>query len=205
MARTAKVIIQLRELFEEVDKVKGTYEEAEQKAKKEQADLLQDIQEKDAEVKQLYKSYVLDNVTLETYNAEKQALQDMHSTLQIIEAKIRDVTALKQDELKHLLSKIEELNHGYYKADRTNKATQRQKLLKAKEEYLQAINDAQKVITTTARYRVLTENLRVDAGVKKMIYANRSEEYLDLVSNPFNNTKGIDVTREDIRQAYWKR
>jgi Na+-transporting NADH:ubiquinone oxidoreductase subunit NqrC len=198
-----KVIKDYEGLFQKVEQIKQSYGLALNKAKEEKEKLIKSIREGEADLNKLYKSYVLEEVTLAAYQQEQKTLQDKKDILHVVEEKLKDIDQLMKEELRTILTKIKELTPEYVKADASRKAKELQTLQEAKSQYLAAIHQAQLNIKETAKYSVLAGQLEVDAGLKQFNYASRGGENQALLSRAFDGYKGVDVSGDEVRKAYW--
>lgn len=192
-------------LFQKAEQIKESYASALDRARDEQAELIQAISEGEKHVHELYKSYVLGDVSLESYQAEQKLLQDKKDILHVTDDKIKDVDKLKKEELQGVLAELREHAPDFAKVNNKSKSDGVKKVLEAKETYLNTLNEIQKEVGETAKFEVMLDHLKVEAGVKDYSYASRQAEVTAITSNPYNRQKGADVSREEVSKAYFRK
>jgi hypothetical protein len=199
----ATVIKACEGIFEKAERIKESFASALDKAKEEQVELVQAIQEGEAHLHALYKAYVLGDVSIEAYQQEKKLLQDKQSVLHVTDMKIKDIDTLMKDELAGLVKEFKELGPDYAKVNNKNKAEGFANIQEAKKQYLQALHEAQLKIKETAQYSVMIGHLQVDAGLKDFNYSSREGENTQIISRSMDSYKGADVSADEVRKAYW--
>lgn len=194
---------QMQQLFNQIETVEGKYAEAMDKAKEEVEALKEEIVAINAEAKEYYKMYVLDEITLESYEELKQKSESKNKMLHVAEGKVNSIDELKHEELVNIHKQIEAIESEYRVENNTNISKQRQQMFKAKIDYLKALHQARNEVDKTDKYDFKIYNLNVDLGFKRDYGFDFDDRHVsNLLSNPFNNRAGIDVNQEEIASAY---
>jgi hypothetical protein len=200
----ATVIKTCDEIFKKAEQIKENYAGALDRAKEEQAELVQAIQEGEEHLHKLYKAYVLGDVSLDAYQQEQKLLQDKKDILHVTGEKIKDVDKLMKEELAVLVKEFKEHGADYGNVNNKNKDEGYADIQEAKKQYLQAIHEAQLKIKETAQFSVMYGQLEVDAGLKDYNYSSREGENTHIISRAFDGYKGADISAEEVRKAYWR-
>jgi hypothetical protein len=191
-------------LFKKAEDIRESFASALDKAKEEQAELVKAIQEGEVHLEEVYKSYVLGDVSLEAFQTEKKLLQDKKDILHVTDMKINDIDKLQTDELEGVLAELREHAPDYAKVNNKNKSDGLKKIMEAKELYLTVLNEVQKEVGETSKFEVMVDKLKVEVGEKPFSYASRTAEVDSNLSNTFQHKKGMDVTEDEVRKAYFK-
>ncbi|MFJ7738867.1 hypothetical protein ACIQ2D_21405 [Lysinibacillus sp. NPDC097287] len=196
---------QMEVLFKKTDSIREQYAVALQNAKQEVLDLTEAIAEAEQHVKEIYKHYVLNIVSLDAYQVEKKLLDDKKAVLHVAEKKIADIAELQKEELSEVFNEMKGIMDEYTQENEANKAQQRKKLFKEKVAYLKAINTGKVEIEKTNKYVRMIDHLRVEIGDKRDYYYDFEDSAVSaLIHNPYNNSPGLDVNRNEIAEAYHK-
>lgn len=205
MGKQKTAVQQLKDLHNETKEIHETYEKAKEKAKQEVETLTQEIADGEEHIQELYKSYVLNLVSLEAYQAERKAIDDKKAVLHVAEKKIADIDGLMKDELKKVYSKARELTYGvnseYNKEKYKFIAEKKKKMLAMKYEYLKAIHAEAKEIFPVEYQGVWVSELEVELGMKPYSHATyvNPDNFLEAYS-PYR--PGCTVTKEEVVDAY---
>ncbi|UKJ81196.1 hypothetical protein H1W83_02295 [Priestia megaterium] len=193
---------QMEELFKKVEEVKEKFEVASQKALEEAEVLKQEIQEEEKEVQELYTMYVLDQIVLEAYQEAKDKLDNKKKLLTVAEGKSADMEGLKKKELYKLYQQVREIEDDYRKEDNRNIAVHRKRIFQAKVDYLKFMHEAQKEMTATYKFNRKIGDLKVDLGLLAYNHTNGIKTANRFFEDTYSRTPGIDVTREEVTQAF---
>lgn len=193
---------QMEELFKKVEEVKEKFEIALQKALGEAKMLKQEIQEEEKEVQELYTMHVLDQIVLETYQEAKNKLDNKKKLLAVAEGKSADMEDLKKKELYKLYQQVKEIEDDYRKEDNRNIAVHRKRIFQAKVDYLKFMHEAQKEMTATYKFNRKIGDLKVDLGLLAYNHTAGFATANRFFEDTYSRTPGIDVTREEVTQAF---
>lgn len=191
-------------LFQKAEQIRESYASALDRAREEQAELVQAIHEGETHVHELYKSYVLGDVSLEAYQTEQKLLQDKKDILHVTDKKIKDIDKLQIEELEGVLAELKEHGPDFAKVNIKNKADGVKKVLEAKEQYLATLNQVQKEVGETSKFEVMLDHLKVEVGEKPYSYASRKAEVETKISTYHTIKNGLDITPDEVMKAYFK-
>ncbi|TYS87503.1 hypothetical protein [Rossellomorea aquimaris] len=200
----ATVIKTYKGIFEKAEQIKESYASALDKAKEEQGELVQAIQDGEAHLHELYKAYVLGDVSLDAYQTEQKLLQDKKDILHVTDMKIKDIGGLLTEELQGVLAELREHAPDFAKVNIKNKADGVKKILEAKEQYLATLNQIQKEVGESSKFEVMLDRLKVEVGEKDFSYASRKAEVETNISTYHSIKNGLDVTPDEVMKAYFK-
>lgn len=205
MAKKKTAVEQMDALFQKVEEIKGKFTGAVVKAEAEVEQLKLEIATGEAELKELYTSYVLDEVTLSTYQHEQKVLADKRSVLTVAEGKVSNIDKILKEELYKVYQDMQKIGNEFNAENGKNKADQRKKTFQAKVTYLKAIREAKVEVEKTNVFERKLDHLKVEIGLKD----NPSYDMYDsavsaMVFNSYNNAPGVDVRVEEIKDAYHK-
>jgi hypothetical protein len=194
----------MKELLAEQEQIHAGYDKAVEQAQAEYIKLEKEFQEIDAEVRETHKNYVLNIVTHDTYLAEKKRLKDADETLRDAGFKLDEINRYRTEDLRELLTHMEEIAADYGKEKDTSQKVLKYKALQAKYDYLQAIHELAKEHSTVWNVSRQMEDLKVDLGLKQYNHLSYETVYNSLISNPFNSQLGMNITDSELRQAFYK-
>ncbi|ASV69071.1 hypothetical protein [Cytobacillus kochii] len=203
MTKQKTAVQQLKELHNETKEIHATYAKAKENAQQEVETLTQEIADGEEHIQELYKSYVLNMVSLEAYQAERKAIDDKKAVLHVAQKKIADIDGLMKEELKKVHSKAKGLSAEYDREKDKFIADKKKKLLKMKYEYLKAIHAEAKEIFPVEYQRVWVSELEVELGMKPYSHATyvNTDNFLE-AHLPYR--PGCTVTKEEVVDAYVK-
>jgi|SRR5690625_4067067 len=201
-----KTTEKLDELFQKANTIKNRYNKAKEKAKEEAEQLKVNIHQAEADAHELYRMYVIGDIELSAYQEKENEVSNMKKMLQYAERKVADIDKLVEEELSSVFhNEINPIIEEYNAENAKNKAKQREKMFQAKVAYLKEIQESAKEIRKTDKYRYYIENLKVDIGLQANAYADLSDEALKYIHNTYNSQAGLDVTSNEISNAYNKK
>lgn len=192
------VLTEVKKLLNKADKAKEEFAQAKEKAENEVSTLQKEIQENEAEIKELYKNYVLDIISLDAYNEIKKEHDNRKKMLQIAQSKIDNIDSVLKDELYAIYCEYKALQSEFYYAHNQAKEKQHYQLVKAKMNYLNEIQKISKEYTECWKLDAGIEYLRVDAGIKNNAYIGFEPPF---AINDFN-AGDIDITKDELRNTY---
>jgi len=196
MAKNKSANEQMEELFQETEEIRASYKKALEQAEQEVVTLTREITEGDSHLHELYKSYVLNLVSLEAYQSEKKMLDDKKVTLHIAMKKVGDIEELMKEELYKVYWKSKDIQKDFNKERNALLVTKVQELKDKKKEYLKAIHEASKPMLTVDYHEVWISKLEVELGKKDYSYATNVQ--------PSNFNSAI-VTEADIAKVYTRK
>lgn len=199
------IIKQMEALEQKANTIRNKYDKALEDAETEKAELLQDIAKTEEEVKDYYKSYVLNEITLEAYRDITKDADKKRESLRFLEQKVNDIEGMKKEELASVIAEYNQIQKDFYKLDKQNKAEQRKKLLQAKIDFLTKIKESKAEINKTHKFNRVMDEIKVESGLKNdYSYDMTGEVVNDLLPNHYNNKAGVTVTKEEVSNAYYK-
>ncbi|MEA1853024.1 hypothetical protein U9M49_07970 [Cytobacillus sp. OWB-43] len=203
MGKQKTAVQQLKDLHNETKEIHETYAKAKENAQQEVETLTQEIAEGEDNIHGLYKSYVLNLVSLEAYQAERKAIDDKKAVLHVAQKKIADIDGLMKGELKKVYSKAKGLSAEYNREKAIFVAEKKKKMLAMKYEYLKAIHAEAKEIFPVEYQGVWVSELEVELGMKSYSYTSyvNPDNFLEAYA-PYR--PGCTVTKDEVENAYVK-
>lgn len=198
------ITTQIQTLLDKAENTKERYAEALTKAEQEADAYKQEIKQAENEARDVYKLYVLDDVQLSAYQEATEKVDGMKKLIAVADGKATDIYQLLKEELADIYTEIKPLLSDFGAENNTNKDEQRNALLNAKVEYLNKVYEAQKTINETENISRQLGDLMVDAGLKKYNYYSSDSLKSLIFSNSYNGTAGIEITTNEIEQAFFK-
>jgi hypothetical protein len=203
--KTKKTATQvMKELLGQQEKIHQGYDKAVEQAQAEYIKLEEEFQEIDAEVRETHKNYVLNIVTHDTYLAEKKRLKDADEALRDAGFKLDEINRYRTEDLRELLTRMEEIAADYGKEKDTSQKVLKYKALQAKYDYLKTIHELAKEHGSVWNVSRKMEDLRVDLGLKQYNHLSYETVYNSLISNSFNSQLGMNITDKELQQAFYK-
>ncbi|MEE6451710.1 hypothetical protein RAH41_14135 [Gottfriedia acidiceleris] len=205
MARLKKTSTEImKELLAEQEKVNQGYDNALETAKSEYNQLEQEFYRIQEEVKNVHKAYVLNQITVDTYTEEKKRLAEIDEKLRDAGYKLNEINQYRTEDLRDLLTKMEEVLPEYAKEKVASETIMRYKALNAKYEYLKAIREFAVEHTDVWKVSREVDDLRVELGLKSYNYTSLEQPFRSLLSNTYDGTQGINITETELQQAFFK-
>jgi len=205
MAKKHKSAIQqMEDLYKNSEKIKRDYNKALERAKAEVEKLKAEIATGEEALHEMYKHYVLNIISLESYQTDQKALQDKKDILSVAEKKVHDINELMKEELLPIAEKAKGLSLEYRSELDALVNKKRIKMLELKRDYLQAVIEESADIIDTEFHSVWTNELDVLLGRKTYNHASdlNPENFLDKHS-PFR--MGAEISKDEIVEAYKNR
>jgi hypothetical protein len=194
----------MKDLLGEQEKIHTGYDKALEQAEADYIKLEKEFQEIDAEVRETHKNYVLNIVTHDTYLAEKKRLKDADEALRDAGFKLDEINRYRQEDLRELLTRMEEVAAEYSKENDASQKILKYKALEAKYEYLKTIHELAKERGSVWKVSNEMEDLRVELGLKQYNHLSYETVYNSLISNSFDGRLGMNITDSELRQAFYK-
>lgn len=195
----------MKQAEEKYLKLHESYDSALLKSRDELAELAQEIAEQEIHVKELYREYVLSNVSLEAYQHEENLLKEKKELVKVVEGKIANIDTLKAEEMNKFYQDNKELFSEYNVAVRKMEAKQRKAIDEAKKAYLDVITkESVPVRTAQAFSHRFIGDLEVEGKIKDYNYRAGYSMYHILPDATFGGG-GVDVSVEEIQKAYLKK
>jgi hypothetical protein len=194
----------MKDLLAQQEQIHAGYDKAVEQAKAEYNQLEQDFHKVEAEVRDIHKAYVLNQVTHDTYLAEKKRLKDADESLRDAGFKLDEINRYRTEDLRELLTRMEEVAADYGKEKDTSQKVLKYKALQAKYDYLQAIHELAKEHSTVWNVSRQMEDLKVDLGLKQYNHLSYETVYNSLISNSFDGRLGMNITDKELQQAFYK-
>lgn len=193
----------LQMVLQKAYQLEERFSDSKSKAIEQVETLNNNIQEELAEAKEIYKMYVLGDVELSAYQDTQSKLDSLKAKLKATQDKVESIDAVKQEELAKLYrDEVVPLQKDLQYERAVNKRDTREAMYKAKEIYLDAIKEQGKQFRVTKNPEKRVEHLKVKAGLQYTSYAGLFDDSQDLLFNSYDNSKGMDVRPEELRNAY---
>lgn len=204
MADNRPYTMQMEQLFQQAEKTRNDYANAKDKAKEEVEKLKEEIDSLRAEAKGNYKLYVLNIITLESYEELKQSTDNKSKMLHSAEDKVNSIDALLQEELLNIYRQVKAIERDYQNENDTNIAEQRQVMFQAKNDFLEALHGARNEVIKTDKYEKMIYEIGVETGQRyDSGWDFEDRRVSELIYNPYHNlVAGIDTNRNEIAEAY---
>lgn len=207
MQKQKDALTQLDELLLKGEQVKESYASAKEKAEQEVVKLKQEIADSEENLKEIYKSYVLADVTLDTWQAEKEQMEKKKSVLSIAETKVKDIDGLLKEELAGIYAEYQIIQQDVYKASSEANALLTTKLDEAKNQYLQLVREASHEYGQVFNKQYRMNGIKVDAGLlsyNNMDYRMTMHHHFParyFHALPYDESTALPSTRE-VEQAF---
>ncbi|MRX52932.1 hypothetical protein GJU41_03015 [Bacillus idriensis] len=203
MAKKKTAVEQMATLHKKHQDIKADYAEALERAEGEVIKLKAEIAEGEENLKETYKSYVLNIVSLEAYQAEKKIFDDKKSILSVAEKKVTDIDLLETQEIHKLLQEVKIIADDYEKECFVEFIKQNKKLRQLKVDYLKAITEVAEEVKPITQYHLFHGSLEQELG---LTYYNLrmvpGADGLFLAPEGSIGRKFINVSQEEVLAAY---
>ncbi|OIJ12965.1 hypothetical protein BKP35_10420 [Anaerobacillus arseniciselenatis] len=198
----SKVLKDMEKFKKQVEQIHASFEEAKQRAEAEITDLKVQINEMESNTHELYKSFVLGEISSDAYEAEKAELDKLKKQLQASEKKVADIDVLKIEELQRVHHENKSLVSKYTKEKEAIVAEQRAKIIELKHMYLLAVSKEAEAIKDVQKYQHFLGELAVDCNYKDYSY-ERLHDATVLKGSSFNGkVEGAEVSFSEIESAF---
>ncbi|WP_223700056.1 efflux RND transporter periplasmic adaptor subunit [Sutcliffiella deserti] len=202
----AKVVKQMQALETEEQAIRQEYQTALKSAEADVVKLSAEIAEAEVDLKEIYKHYVLNITSLDSYNTEKKALEDKKATLKVAQQKVIDVDKLMKEELYEVRNKAKEMGLKFQQETRKLIGERKKLMVEAREKYIQAIKEASIPIVKQERYDVWLSELEVELGLKEYSYATNINSHYFIGESLDGSGKGSAVvTKEEVQKVYGRK
>lgn len=160
----------MNDIFKKNEETEAKYEKA-QEAKQEELIVLQaELTEKQTVLKDLHKMYLLQEVSEETYQKEKEAVDKLQEKIYEVQHEIAIIDVYKTDDLQAILEQAEEVKKELNAEQKAELHKLKLELFEAKLEYLKKMAEARKKYSAIITPEVKIQNLKIKLGKQQTHY-----------------------------------
>jgi len=180
------VLNQLEELKQKAIKTKEDYAGALEKAEDEVETLTREIADSEVNLKEIYKSYVLGDVSIDAWQTEKEISDKKKAVLSIAQKKVADIDGLLKGELAGIHTEYRAVSQDYLQEKNKAQSKLHYQLALAKKNYLESVAQASQECIQVTRYGAVFGQLEVDAGLKDFNYHDGRPSFASFFPIPVN-------------------
>lgn len=189
-------------LFNKFDSTEKRYEEALEKKQEELIAVGTELAEKEKMFKDLERMYLLNDVSKETFDAEKEKIDNLKTRIKEIETEMGLIEEYKTDDLKTVLEELEATGKELSAGQQAEIFALKKSLIQAKYNYLKTIVEARKKYVELVTPNLKVEQLKDKLGIKnRLYYQSGAYDALHLYSANGRSYINLEVKTKDIHDA----
>ncbi|WP_163583427.1 hypothetical protein [Gracilibacillus saliphilus] len=192
---------EVKKLVEKADSIKERFEQSLINAQAEASKLTEEIHQLEKDAKEAYSLYLMDSITLDSYEDATQELNEKKKKLTTAQSKINNIGEVQKEELAKVYDEYRQIQKDFTTERQKQYEDTKKQLQDAKDQYLQQIADisSKQYETYVLESKIL--DIGVEAGVNKRNYLNYSSPYFDRFGMEFG--KGENSINIGNRELYW--
>jgi hypothetical protein len=189
------------DLFSKAEKTSEGYEAALEKHQLKLVELQQELNEKEAMLKDLNKMKLLEQVSKETYDEELAKVKDLRSEVQEINKEMILINEYQNEDAAAIIAELDAVKTEYnqHQAGEINKL--KLELIEAKYNYLVKMAEARKEYGKIINNDLKLQNMKVKHGLKNSVYISGSHDALNMYSVPNGGYESLRVEQREIFDA----